>query len=319
MGTPQIAVNSIMKLLNFADIRILGVVTQPDRPSGRGKKIVAPPIKICAEQNGIPVFQTASIRKDEALIEKLKTLDVDYFVTFAFGQLLSQEVLNIPKIATINMHASMLPKYRGANPIQRCIYNGDKETGITTMVTELGLDSGDICMSEKIEITDNMTNLELSDIISEKAPFLIYQTLNGISSGELVPEKQDEKLVSLAKKFVKEDGLINWKNSALSIHNQIRSMVDWPCSYTHFEGKCLKILSSEVVDFENELNSISGEVVAISKSGITIKTGEGSLLVKKVKPESKGEMDARAWANGVKLSVGKSFEIEKNGEIKNDD
>lgn len=306
-GTPKIAINSIMKLLNFADIHFVAVVTQPDRPAGRGKKLVAPPVKECALKNGIPVFHTDSIRKDKELIEKLKELEPDFFITFAFGQLLSQEVLDIPKVATINLHASLLPKYRGANPIQRCIYNGDSETGICTMITELGLDTGDVCCSEKIKITENMTNLELSEIISEKSPFLLYKTLKGLMSGAVVPQKQDEKNVTIANKFKKEDGLINWNLESRQIHNQVRSMVDWPCAYTTFDEKIIKIIETRLIETLDTEGFEPGQVVSVSKNGIEVKTLDGSLLVTKVKPESKGIMGSRDWANGVKLQKGASF------------
>lgn len=305
-GTPQIAVNSILKLLNFADIHFVGAVTQPDRPAGRGKKMVEPPIKTCAVSHGIPVFQTSSIRKDVELLEKLRELKPDFFITFAFGQILSQEVLDIPKFATINLHASLLPKYRGANPIQRSIFNGDKETGITTMITVLELDAGDICMQEKIQITENMTSPELSQIISDKAPFLLYQTLKGLSTGNLVPQKQDSASMTIANKFKKEDGFIDWDKSALSIHNQIRSLLDWPCAYTHFGDKTVKLLESKLVDSLNESTS-SGEILGVSKDGVVVSTGKGNLLVTSVKPENKAAMSAFDWANGVRIKAGDKF------------
>lgn len=312
-GTPQIAVNSIMKLLNFADIYFVGVVTQPDRHAGRGNKLVEPPIKVCAVTNGIPVFQTDSIRKDAELIQKLKDLKPDFFITFAFGQILSQEVLDIPKFATINLHASLLPKYRGANPIQRAIYNGDKVTGVTTMLTVLGLDAGDICLTEKIEITENMTSVELAEIISEKSPFLLYRTLKGLSTNNLVPQVQDESFVTFANKFKKEDGLIDWNKTSFEIHNQIRAIVDWPCAFTFYEGKTLKILESRVP--ENSLATeclLPGQIVSVSKDGVEVKTSDSSLLITKVKPENKSAMNAFDWSNGVKAKAGCSFNVKES-------
>lgn len=307
-STPQIAVNSIMKLLNFADIHFVGVVTQPDRPAGRGNKIVEPPVKECAVKNGIPVFQTDSIRKDSELIKKLKNLDADFFITFAFGQILSQEVLDIPKVATVNLHASLLPKYRGANPIQRAIYNGDKVTGITTMLTVLGLDAGDMCLTEKIEITDNMTSVELAEIISEKSPYLLYKTLKGLSSKAIIPQPQDESLVTFANKFKKEDGLIDWNKTTLEIHNQIRALVDWPCAFTMYEGKNIKVLESRII--ENSLSTgclKSGQIVSVTREGVEVKTLDSSILITKVKPENKAQMSAYDWSNGVKAKAGSCF------------
>ena len=192
MATPQIAVNCLQKLNELSDINIQAVVTQPDRPCGRGNKITPPPVKEYAVSNNLQVFQTESIKKDEELKEKLKELNPDFFVTFAFGQILTQDVLDIPKIATVNLHASLLPKYRGANPIQRAIYEGENKTGITTMITVLALDAGDICLQDEIQITSDMTDRELSQIISEKSPALMYETLKGLYNKTLVPMKQDE-------------------------------------------------------------------------------------------------------------------------------
>lgn len=312
-GTPQIAVNSIMKLLNFADIHFVGVVTQPDRPAGRGNKLVEPPIKSCAIANGIPVFQTDSIRKDSELIQKLKDLNPDFFITFAFGQILSQEVLDIPKFATINLHASLLPKYRGANPIQRAIFNGDAVTGVTTMLTVLGLDAGDICMTEKIEITENMTSVELAEVISEKSPFLLYRTLKGLSTNNLIPESQDENFVTFANKFKKEDGLIDWNKTSSQVHNQVRALVDWPCAFTVFDSKIVKVLESRIV--KNSLASDClkpGQIVSVSKDGIEVKTGDSSLLITQVKPENKAKMSAFDWSNGAKIKAGCSFDVKES-------
>lgn len=312
-GTPQIAVNSIMKLLNFADIHFVGVVTQPDRPAGRGNKLVEPPIKTCAVATGIPVFQTHSIRKDSELIQKLKDLNPDFFITFAFGQILSQEVLDIPKIATINLHASLLPKYRGANPIQRAIYNGDNVTGITAMLTVLGLDAGDICMTEKIDVTENMTSIELAEIISEKSPFLLYRTLKGLSSKTLIPQIQDESLVTFANKFKKEDGLIDWNKTSLQIHNQIRALIDWPGAFTSCDGKIIKILESRII--KNSLGSDClkhGQIVSVSKDGIEVKTGDSTILITQVKPENKAKMSAFDWSNGAKIKAGHVFGLKES-------
>lgn len=306
MGTPEIAVKSLEEIQKDNEIEICAVVTQPDRPKGRGNKLTPPPVKVCAEKNGIKCFQTERISKDKELIEKLKELKPDFFVTFAFGQILSQEVLDIPKYETINLHASLLPKYRGANPIQRCIYNGDCKTGITTMLTVLELDAGDICQTEEIEIDKNMTNIALKDIISEKSPKLICSTIKGLYEGTIKPQKQDCEGITIAKKFNKEDGLINWGNKAEAIHNQVRSMVDFPTAYTHCNQKIIKITETEVLTKENTGRQ-TGETVKVSKEGIEVQTGEGTILLKRVKPESKGIMNAYDFANGAKIKAGMKF------------
>lgn len=306
MGTPEIAVKSLEEIQKDNEIEVCAVVTQPDRPKGRGNKLTPPPVKVCAEGSGIKCYQTERISKDKELIEKLKELKPDFFVTFAFGQILSQEVLDIPKYETINLHASLLPKYRGANPIQRCIYNGDCKTGITTMLTVLELDAGDICQTEEIEIDKNMTNITLKDIISEKSPKLICSTIKGLYEGTIKPKKQDCEGVTIAKKFNKEDGLINWGNKAEAIHNQVRSMVDFPTAYTHYNQKMIKITETGVLTKENTARQ-TGEVVNVSKEGIEVQTGEGTILLKRVKPESKGIMNAYDFANGTKIKAGMKF------------
>lgn len=306
MATPDIAVKSLDELHKNKDIELLAVVTQPDRPKGRGNKITPPPVKEFAINHNIKCFQTEKISKDNELIKELKTLEPDFFVTFAFGQILSQQVLDIPKIATVNLHASLLPKYRGANPIQRCIYNGDIKTGITTMLTVLELDAGDICETQEINISENMTNIELENIISEKSPKLICSTLNGLYTNTLKPKKQDINGVSIAHKFIKQDGLINWNNSAKSIHNQVRAMVDFPCAYTYLNGKMIKIMETRLLSVKS--NCSEGEIVCVSKEGIQTACKDGScILITKVKPESKGLMNAYDYANGAKIKPNTKF------------
>lgn len=305
MATPQIAVNCLQKLLNFNDINIQAVVTQPDRPCGRGKKLTPPPVKEFALAHNIEVLQTDSLKNDEELKNKLRALNPDFFITFAFGQLLTQEILDIPEISTINLHASLLPEYRGANPIQRAIYDGKKETGITTMLTVLALDAGDICIQEKIKITPDMTDKELMEIISDKAPFVMYPTIKQLYNKTLIPQKQDESGVTIAKKFKKEDSAMDWAKSAQQLHNQVRSMTTWPCACASVNEKNIKILKTAVVD--TPVNQTAGEIVAITKEGISVATGNGILLIKEIKPEGKPLMQAYAWTNGVKLKVGDKF------------
>ena len=306
MATPDIAVKSLEELNKNDNINVIAVITQPDRPKGRGNKLTPPPVKIYAQENNIKVFQTEKISRDIELLKVLKDLSPDFFVTFAFGQILSQEVLDIPKFATVNLHASLLPKYRGANPIQRCIYNGDKKTGITTMLTVLELDAGDICETEEITISENMTDVELKEIICKKAPHLICTTLEGLYKGSLCPKKQNTEGITIAKKFMKEDGLINWNKSAKDIHNQVRSMVDFPCAYTFCNGKILKIIETRLLN-KNEETKNCAMVINVTKNGIEISTGEGCILVTKVKPESKGIMNAYDFANGAKITKEMKF------------
>ncbi len=295
-GTPAIALKSLEYLYNSEDINVLAVVTQPDKPAGRGHKISMSPLKQFALEKGLPVFQPKSIRKEPEIQEELKKLNPDFFVTFAFGQILSQEVLDIPKYETINLHASLLPKYRGANPIQRAIINGDKETGICTMITELGLDCGDVCLKEVISIPDNMTCVDLFEEISSKSPELIKKTLVGLKQGTIIPQKQCENGVCMANKLTKEETLIDWSKPAKEIHNLVRGIYKFPSAYFMHNNKIIKVLETQVVNGEGAC----GEFVRFSKDGIEVGCGKDCILLVKVKPEGKGEMLARDWANGIK-------------------
>lgn len=303
MATPEIAVKSLDYLHKSDEFEITAVVTQTDKPSGRGNKIQFSPIKKYAIENNIKIFQPASIRKEPEMLQELKSLEPDYFVTFAFGQILSQEVLDIPKIATINLHASLLPKYRGANPIQRALINGDNKTGICTMITDVGLDSGDVCLSKEIDLTENTNFEELHDSISDLAPELIAKTLKGLIDKTITPQKQDESLVTVAKKLQKDEEKIDLSKSAKEIHNLVRGIYKTPSAYLTFGDKKIKILKTFVVNNEIQHEKI-GEILKISKDGIEISAGTGSILLDTIKPEGKGEMKAAAWINGAKLKVG---------------
>ena len=307
MATPEIAVNCLQKLLNFNDLNIQAVVTQPDRPCGRGNKITPPPVKEFALAHNIEVLQTDALKNDEELKDKLRSLKPDFFITFAFGQLLTEEILSIPQIATVNLHASLLPQYRGANPIQRAIYDGKEETGITTMITVLALDAGDICLQEKIKITPDMTDKELMQIISDKAPFIMYPTIKQLYNKVLTPQKQDETKVTIAKKFKKEDAVLDWTKTAQQLHDHVRSMTTWPVACTSINGKNIKVLSTTVLNNDTE-NENEGEIVNISKNGIEVAAKKGILLIKEIKPEGKPKMDAYAWTNGAKLKTGDRFD-----------
>lgn len=296
-GTPAIALKSLEYLYNSDKINVLAVVTQPDKPAGRGHKIQLSVIKQFALEHNLPVFQPKSIRKEPEIQEELKNLNPDFFVTFAFGQILSQEVLDIPKYETINLHASLLPRYRGANPIQRAIINGDKETGICTMITELGLDCGDVCMREKIEIPNDMTCVDLFEKISDISPALLEKTLVGLVEKTIIPEKQCETGICMANKLTKEETKIDWTKSAEEIHNLVRGIYKFPSAYFMHNDKVVKVLETRVI----EDNGTCGEFVKVTKEGIEVGCGKDCLLLIKIKPEGKGEMFAKDWANGLHI------------------
>lgn len=312
-GTPTIALKSLDYLVKSDRINVLAVVTQPDKPVGRGHKISPPPVKEYALEHNIKIFQPASIRKDHEIQEELKKLEPDFFITFAFGQILSKEVLEIPKYSTINLHASLLPLYRGANPIQRALINGDKKTGICTMITEEGLDCGGICLRDEIEITEDMNYEELFEHIAERSPELIEQTLLNIKSGALQPIEQLHDNATYAHKIKKEDAQIDWSKSAREIHNLVRGLYKSPSAHCFFKAKLVKILETKVLDDEIPAGFVGdvGEILKISKEGIEVSTQTGILLIVRVKPEGKGEILTRDWINGfpggAKNLIGERF------------
>jgi methionyl-tRNA formyltransferase len=301
-GTPDIGLKSLEYLNNSDKIEIQAVVTQPDKPAGRGKKLRMSPIKEYAIEHGIDVYQPKSIRKEPDILNALREYKPDFFVTFAFGQILSQEVLDIPKFETINLHASLLPKYRGANPIQRVIINGEKETGICTMITELGLDCGDVCMRETIKIPEDMTCEDLWEQISIDSPELLENTLVGIYQNSLTPTPQCQDGVCMANKLTKEETLIDWNKSAKDIHNLVRGIYKSPSAYFTYNNKIIKVLKTEIIQDENSScdSDKVGEIVNSTKDGVVMSTGDGLIRLLRVKPEGKGEMCARDWYNGVR-------------------
>lgn len=309
-ATPKIALKSLEYLVKSGKIDVLAVVTQPDKPTGRGHKVLPPPVKEFALVHNIPVFQPESIKKDLAVLEELKKLDADFFITFAFGQILSKEVLEIPKYSVINLHASLLPLYRGANPIQRALINGDKKTGICTMITEEGLDCGGICLRDEIEITENMNYEELFELIAQKSPELIEMTLINIKSGALKSVEQCHDNATYAHKIKKEDAQINWRKSARETHNLVRGLYKAPSAHCFYKGKMVKILETRVADDEIPAGFLgeAGEITRVTKEGLEVATEQGILLVVRLKPEGKGEMFARDWANGVGLCNSKCKE-----------
>ena len=300
-GTPDIGLKSLEHFYASEKFNVLAVVTQPDKPSGRGHKLTPSPIKVFAMEHNLPVFQPKSIRKEPEIINALRELNPDFFVTFAFGQILSQEVLDIPKYETINLHVSLLPKYRGANPIQRAIINGDDKTGICTMITELGLDCGDICMEEPIDITPNMNCVELFEICASHSPELLEKTLIGIKEGRLLPQKQCEEGVCFADKLKKEECEIDWSKTAQEIHNLVRGIYKCPGAFFKYNDKIIKVMETEPLENIDCEDCTVGDFAKISKQGIYVKTGKGFLRLIRIKPEGKGEMPASDWANGLKL------------------
>lgn len=305
-GTPEIAVPSLRYLIDKKDIEVAAVITQPDKPSGRGQKLTPSPVKIVALENNIQIYQPKSIRKEAELLNLLRELKPDIFITVAFGQILSQEVLDIPRLGTVNLHASLLPKYRGANPIQWSIINGDKVTGVTTMLTDIGIDTGDILLKEEILIDDEINSQDLYDKIAELGPELLYKTITALDNDEIKRIKQNHEESTHAPKLKKEDGQINWNTEARSLHNKIRGMQPWPSAYCFYKNNLIKIVKSEIYE-ENVKNLSVGKIKSIIKEGLVVSTTDGDILLTQLQPQGKKAMDAASWANGARVTAGDEF------------
>jgi len=303
-ATPEIALESFKALIEDERFEVAAFVTQVPKPAGRGKKIVENELKKFAIARGIEVFEPYKIATEPEIIAQLRVIGADFFVTFAFGQILSQEILDIPACGTINLHASLLPQYRGANPIREALLEGAQKTGVTTMLTELELDAGAICLQEEIALTLETNSIDLAQKIAQIAPPLIKKTLLEMKRGALVPTPQNHTRATFTKKTKKEDKIINWSESAHKIHNKIRALVDNFTCQTTYEGKIVKILKSHPV----AKNGAAGVVLEILKQGIIVGCGEGALLIQTVKPEGKGEMTAHAWSLGARVNIGDKFE-----------
>ncbi len=304
-GTPDIALKSFKYFIDSPKYDVLALITQKAKQQNRGNKIVERNITKMAKENNITVFEPDKISKDIEIIEKLKDLKPDFIITFAFGQILSQEIIDIPKFGIINLHASLLPKYRGANPISQAIMDGCKYSGITTMKTALELDAGDICLQEKIEITPNMNVIELMEIISEISPKLLDRTLEGLYNSSIEPIKQDNTQATFTKKIKKEQKQIDWSMDAYDLHNKIRAMYKINTNHTTFNNKLIQILKTEPLDIKN---GQIGQITDINKDGITVSCKQGSIKITIVKPEGKGEIKAFDWANGARITKGAFFQ-----------
>ncbi|WP_342636779.1 MULTISPECIES: methionyl-tRNA formyltransferase [Eubacterium] len=299
MGTPEFAVNALRRI-HEEGYDIIGCFTQPDKQKGRSSKLIAPPVKVCAEEFGIPVFQPEKIREEE-YVEKLRSLNPDVIVVAAFGQILPESILNIPKYGCINIHASLLPKYRGAAPIEWAVIDGEKETGVTTMYMEKGLDTGDMIEKAVTEIGADETAEELRSRLADMGAELIISTLKNVISGNCSREKQDDSKSNYAVMLKKEMGKVDWNDPADKIERLIRGLQPWPVVYATLNDKNLKIYAASV---EGDRDGEPGEIVEVTKKNFVVKCGSGSLRIKSVQPEGKKRMDSVAFLNGNKIEPG---------------
>ena len=296
MGTPDFAVPALKAIAN-SNHNVSGVFTQPDKPRGRKMIMTPPDVKVCAEEFNIPVFQPKSMKSQEAL-QILTDLKPDVVVVAAYGQILPQAVLDVPRFGCINIHGSLLPKYRGASPIQEAVLNGDKITGVTTMLMNAGLDTGDILLSVKTEIGENETSGELFDRLAQLGGELILKTLDVVENGTAEPKKQDDSFATHTSKIDKSLCPIDFSKPSFEVHNKIRGLNPWPIATAKLCGKNVKIFSSKL----SELRGASGTVLSVKP--LVIGCGEKSVEILELQPEGKKRMSASAFAAGHKISIG---------------
>ncbi len=299
MGTPEFAVPTLQALIDHH--QVAAVVTQPDRQRGRGKKVQFSPVKEKAAEYKIPVLQPEKAR-DEEFIQELETIAPDVIVVVAYGQILPERILNLPKYGCINVHGSLLPKYRGAAPIQWAVLNGEEKTGITTMYMEKGLDTGDMIDKAEVVLDPKETAGSLHDKLMNLGADLLLETLDKLEKGTIVRTKQDDSQSCYAKMLSKEMGRMDFSRSAKELEQWIRGMNPWPSAYTTMNGKTLKIWDADVVSYEG--SEEAGTVVKVTKDTIIVAAGEGALALKEIQLAGKKRMPVQAFLLGSSVETG---------------
>ena len=307
MGTPDFAA-AILDAVYGAGHEICAAVTQPDRPKGRGKALAMSDVKLRAAELGIPVLQPERVRGNREFADEVKRMDPDVIVVAAFGQILPKEILDIPRLGCINVHASLLPKYRGSAPIQQAVLNGDEYAGVTTMQMGVGLDTGDMLEKASIRLKPDETGGSLFDRLAVLGAELIVSTLKKAEAGTLTPEPQDDSLASYAGMLDKKQGEIDWTKPAEVIERLVRGMNPWPTAYTYRGGKMLKLWKTEVIPAGEEpgilKEALPGEAALSGKDSFAVRCGEGVLKVLEVQPEGKKRMASDAYLRGYPLTDG---------------
>jgi len=300
MGTPQFAVPTLRTLIHEG-YDILSVVTQPDRPKGRGQKLTPSPVKILAEENNLTTLQPE--RLDDSFLNLLLALKPDLLVVVAFGQIIPGTVLSSATWGGINIHASLLPQYRGSAPIQWAVINNEKNTGLTTMFMNEGLDTGPILMQQEVDILEGETAGNLHDRLSSLAPGLLIRTLEGLANGTIKKRKQDNSLATYAPKLTKEQGMINWSWPAERLYGLIRGLDPWPGAFTYQNEKMLKLFGCSLAG-DGQTVSVPGQIKSLTERGLEVETGQGSILVEEIQAPGKKRLPVKEFLKGSKLSVG---------------
>lgn len=301
MGTPDFALPSFEALCDSE--AVLAVVTQPDRPKGRKGILSTPPIKVAAFERNLPVFQPERLKNTPDMIATLAGMKLDLIVVVAFGQILPEAVLKIPKYGCINVHASLLPKYRGAGPIQWAIIQGESETGVTTMEMDASMDTGPILLKKALPIDPDETAVSLSPKLATLGASLLLETLTLLKEDKLSAQPQDDSKASLAPRLKKEAGLIPWESSALEIYNRWRGLFPWPGLTTYYKNERWKISAIKVGALTGKVGS-PGELLQLTENGLEVATGAGYIVVTSLQPEGKREMTPAEYAAGHRIEVG---------------
>ncbi len=304
MGTPEFAVPSLEMLIKEG-YHVIAAVTQPDKPKGRGNKFCAPPVKEIAIEHGIDVLQPSKIKTPE-FVEQIRALGPDLLVTAAYGKILSKELLEVPTLGCINVHGSLLPAYRGAAPINWAIINGEKITGITTMFTDVGLDTGDMLLSSELNIDDNITAGELNDKMAVLGAEVLKNTLTQLVNGSLERKPQIEALSSYAPLMSKELGLIEWTKTAQQVHNLVRGTAPWPGAYTYLNGNRMRIWRTSLVPYM-ESKLADGEIAQVDREGILVKCSDTFILIKEIQFDSSKRMSVSDYIRGHQIDVGEKL------------
>ncbi len=308
MGTPDFAVPSLKKMIE--KFNVSAIVTQPDKPSGRGKKVSISPIKEVGLSNGIPIFQPEKIRTDSVIINKLKEIEPDFIIVVAYGQILTKEILDIPRLGCICLHASLLPMYRGSAPINWCLINGETKTGNTTILMDTGIDTGDMLMRSEVEISESMTAGELYNLLKINGAELLEKTINGIITGKICGIKQPNDGSSYVKMLNKQMAKIDWNDSSINIHNLIRGLSSWPykninswpTAYTYYKDIPVKIFKSK--SLEANIIDPPGYIIDANDEGIKVATKNGILIIEILQFPGGKPLEVKEFLKGNKIEKG---------------
>lgn len=308
MGTPDFAVPSLKKMIEKYNVS--AIITQPDKPSGRGKKVAISPIKEVGLSNGIPIFQPEKIRTDSVIIDKLKEIKPDFIIVVAYGQIITQQILDIPRLGCINLHASLLPMYRGSSPINWSLINGEMRTGNTTILMDTGIDTGDMLMRSEFDISESMTAGELYELLKINGSELLEETIDGIITGKICGIKQQRDGGSYVQMLNKQMAKINWNDKSINIHNLIRgssswphkNINSWPTAYTYYKDIPFKIFKSKSV--ESSITKPPGYIMDANNEGITVATDNGILIIEILQLPGGKPLEVKEFLKGNKIEKG---------------